>query len=152
MPHNINALTNCFFIFFRNQISVMINYPTNLTKKVFYKTSPYIFSHNIIALTNFFFFFTNKLSWWLIIKPTWTRNVSYRTSQYLLSQNSNALTNCLFFVNQVAMMISYQTDLTKKILQNLESILSHNINALTNFFVFFSNKLPWRLIIRPTRT
>ena len=56
VPHNINALANCYFIFFLNLVSVMINYQTNLTKKVFYRTSPYIFSHNIIALTNFFFF------------------------------------------------------------------------------------------------
>ena len=114
MPRNINALTNCFFIFFLNQVSVMINNQTNLPKKVFYKTSQYIFSHNFVALTKFFFFFSNKLPRWSIIKPTWTKNVSHKVSQYILSHNSNALTNCLVF------LISYQTNLTKtNFLQNL---------------------------------
>ena len=146
MPHNINALTNSFFIFLLNQVSVMINYQTNLTKEVFYKTSPYIFSHNIVALTNFFFFFSKKLSWWLIIKPTWTKNVSYRTSQYILSHNSNALTNCLVF------LISYRTNLTKKYPTKPPLLYCPTLLMYKPiFFVFFSNKLPWRLIIKSSQ-
>ena len=117
----------------------MINNQTNLTKKVFYKTSPYIFSHNIIALTNFFFF-SNKLPWWSIIKPTWTKKVSYRTAQYILSHNSNALTNCLVF------LISYQTNLTKKYPAKPALLYCPTILMYKPiFFVLFSNKLPWRL-------
>ena len=144
MPHNINALTNCFFIFFLNQVSTMINYQTNFTKKLFYKTSPHIFSHNIIALTNFLFFiFSNKLTWWWIIKPTWTKKISYRTSQYILSHNSNALTNCLFF------LISYQTNLTKEYATKPPRLYCPTILTYKPiFFVFFWNKLPWRLIFK----
>ena len=124
----------------------MINNQTNLTKKIILQDLPIYIFPQYYCTNQFFFFFSNKLSWWLIIKPTWTKKVSYRTWQYILSHNSNALTNCLVF------LISYQTNLTKKYPTKPPRLYCPTILMYKQiFFVFFSNKLPWRLIITSSK-